>query len=135
MLLKGRTVNPGKIEGEAIVYDGPFSMLGDLDPRTGNVPVKGHALEGQSLAGKIFVFTTGKGSSAGPYVAYAARKAGNAPAAMICQEVEPVIALCAMMADIPMVDRLDSDPLKTIKTGDQVVVDADAGTVEVEPKG
>ena len=60
MILKGRKVNEGKVEGEAIVYNGAFSFLGDLDVRSGTVQVKGHPLEGQHLADRIFVFTTGK---------------------------------------------------------------------------
>jgi predicted aconitase with swiveling domain len=131
MRLKGRSINPGKAEGEAVIYNGPFSMKGDLDPKSGKVNVKGHPLEGKSLAGKIFVFTTGKGSTVGPYIAYEAKKAGLAPAAMICQECEQIIALGAIMADIPMVDRLDKDPLVAIKMGDWVRVDGDSGTVEI----
>jgi predicted aconitase with swiveling domain len=65
------------------------------------------------------------------HIAYEAKKGGMAPAAMICQECEPIIALGAIMADIPMVDRLDKDPLVTIKTGDWVRVDGDSGTVEI----
>lgn len=135
MILKGRKVNDGRVEGEAIVYNGMFSFLGDIDPRTGKVPVKGHPLEGQSLSDKIFVFTTGKGSTAGPFVAYEAKKRGVAPRGMICQEAEPVIALGAIMANIPMVDKLDKDPLKAIQTGDHVKLNADEGIVEVVKKG
>ena len=134
MILKGRKVNEGKVEGEAIVYNGMFSFLGDIDPRTGKVPVKGHVLEGQSLADKIFVFTTGKGSTAGPFVAYEAKKRGVAPKGMICREAEPVIALGAIMANIPMVDKLDKDPLQVIQTGDHVKLNADEGIVEVVKK-
>lgn len=131
MKLKGRKVSSGKAEGEAVVYNGPFSMLGDLDPRTGRVPVRGHKIEGQSLTNKIFVFTTGKGSTGGPYVAYRAKQLGNAPAGMICTECEPVIALGAIMADIPMVDKLDKNPVEIIRTGDYVKIDADEGVVEI----
>jgi predicted aconitase with swiveling domain len=135
MKLRGRKINSGKAEGKAVVYAGPFSMLGDLDPRTGRIPVKGHELEGQSLANKIFVFTTGKGSTGGPYIAYMAKKMGKAPAGMICTECEPIIALGAIMADIPMLDKLDKNPVDIIKTGDYVKMDADEGVVEIMEKG
>jgi len=134
MKLKGHKINGGKAEGEAIVSQLPFSYLGDIDPTTGKVPVKGHDLEGQSLAGKIFVFRTGKGSTLGATVAYWAKQANNTPKAMICIEAEPVIAMAAIMPDIPMVDRLDKNPLEAIETGDYVKVDGDAGTVEVIKK-
>ena len=65
MKIKCHMISEGEAEGEAIVYNGPFSFLGDLDPVTGKVPVPRHTLEGKSLANKVFVFTTGKGSSGG----------------------------------------------------------------------
>ena len=50
---------------------------------------------------------------------------------MICVKAEPIIALAAITADIPMVDRLDKNPLEVIETGDYVKVDATKGVVEV----
>ena len=131
MKLKGRTVNHGKAEGEAIVARIPFSFLGELDPSTGKVPSPSHELFGQSLVGKILVCPTGKGSSFNSGVAYLAKQAGNMPKAMVVGEVEPVIAACILTADIPAVDKLDQNPLEVIETGDYVKVDADQGIVEV----
>ena len=134
MKLKGHTINKGYGEGEAVVYNGTFSWVGDLDLKTGVVPVPGHALEGQKLVGKVFVCVTGHGGTGGPYFSYKAKRAGFTPAAMICVEAEPVIALAAMAADIPMVDRLEKSPIEAIKTGDYVKVDATNGIVEVTSK-
>jgi predicted aconitase with swiveling domain len=135
MILKGKTVNEGKAEGEAIVSKIPFSFLGDLEVASGRVMVKGHDLEGQSLKGKIFVFPTGKGSTGGPLVAYQAKLQGNVPVGMICTEVEPVMAMVAIMNDIPMVHRLNKNPVEAIETGDYIKIDAKAGRVEVTKKG
>jgi predicted aconitase with swiveling domain len=44
------------------------------------------------------------------------------------------IALGAVVMRVPSVSDLDRDPLGVIETGDWVVVDADAGTVEVEKR-
>jgi uncharacterized protein len=134
MILRGKTVKKGKVEGKAIVSRMPFSFLGDLDVKTGKVVPEGHDLKGQSIAGKIFVFTTGKGSTVGPNVAYQAKQLGNTPAGMICLEVEPVMAMVAIMNDIPMVHKLDGNPLELIRTGDYVKMDATAGIVEVANK-
>jgi len=131
MILKGKTVKKGKVEGEAIVSQLPFSYLGDLDVNTGKVVPEGHDLKGQSIAGKIFVFPTGKGSTVGPYVANMAKKLGNTPAGMICLDVEPVMAMVAIMNDIPMVHRLDQNPLEVLKTGDYIKMDATKGVVEI----
>jgi predicted aconitase with swiveling domain len=134
MILKGKTVKKGQVEGEAIVSQRPFSFLGDLNPETGKVQPKGHDLEGQSIAGKIFVFATGKGSTVGPMIANRAKQNGYVPSGMICVEVEPVMAMVAIMNDIPMVHKLDKNPLEVIKTGDRIKMDATKGTVEVVGK-
>ena len=131
MILKGKKVKGGKVEGEAIVSKLPFSFLGDVEFATGMITVKGHDLEGQYIKDKIFVFTTGKGSTAGPRMAYLAKQQGNAPKGMICTEAEPVIAMAAIMNDIPMVHRLNEDPVEVIKSGDYVKLDADNGKVQV----
>jgi predicted aconitase with swiveling domain len=135
MILKGETVKKGITEGEAIVSQLPFSFLGDLNPETGEVVPEGHDLQGQSIAGKIFIFETGKGSTVGPNVAYQAKQLGNTPVGMICVEVEPVMAMVAIMNNIPMVHRLDKNPLEVIQTGDYIKMDATKGTVEVIKSG
>ncbi len=131
IILKGRTVNPGKAEGEAIVSRTPLSFLGELDPSTGKIISPSHEHFGQSVKDKILVCPTGKGSSTGPSIAYLAKRAGNMPSAMVITEVEPVLAAAILTADVPAVDRLDQDPLEVIRTGDYVRVDADEGTVEI----
>jgi len=135
MILKGKTVKKGKVEGEAIVSKLPFSFLGDLDVATGIVVGSKHDLAGKSIANKIFVFPTGKGSTAAPDWAYMAKRRGNAPKGMICQEVEPTLAMVAITHDIPMVHKLDQNPLEVIKTGDYIKMDATEGIVEVIKKG
>jgi uncharacterized protein len=134
MILRGKKVNGGKAEGESIVSNIPFSFLGDLNPLTGKIQPVTSDIYGQSIAGKIFVFPIGKGSTAGPAVAYEAKKLGNIPKAIVCVEAEPVMAMVAILNDIPMVHALNRNPLEAIKTGDYVKVDGDAGTIEVIEK-
>ena len=134
MEIRAHMVSAGKAEGEAVVYEGPFSFLGDLDPATGIVPVPRHRLEGTSLAQKVFVFTTGKGSSGGDFAAWMAKKNGNAPAAMICLESEPVLSGAAIATGIPTVDKPEKNVFDLIHTGDRVTGDATRGIIEVEAK-
>ena len=134
MEIKAHKVCAGKAEGEAVVYEGAFSFMGDLDPLTGKVPVPRHPLEGQSLVNKVFVFTTGKGSSAGDYAAWAAKGNGNVPAAMICMESEPVLSGSVIITGIPMVDHPERNIFDLISTGDFIKVDADAGIIEIMGK-
>jgi predicted aconitase with swiveling domain len=134
MEIRVHTVSAGKAEGEAIVYKGPFSFLGDLDPNTGKCLAPRHKLEGQLLAGKVFVFTTGKGSSAGDSAAWAIKQKNNVPTAMICQESEPILTSAVIVTQVPTVDRPEKDVFELIKTGDYVKVDATAGVIEVVGK-
>ncbi len=134
IILKGRKVIGGKAEGEAMVTRQPVSFLGGVNPDKGIVVEKGHELEGQSLTGKVFVFPHGKGSTAGPYIIYAMAKRRTAPAAMINVEAEPIIAVGAAMGNIPLVDRLDQNPLEVIATGVYVKIDGDQGVAEVIKK-
>jgi len=131
MEITAHKVSAGKAEGEAVVYKGTFSFMGDLDPLSGKVPVPRHPLEGQSLVNKVFVFKTGKGSSAGDCAAWAAKENNNTPAAMICMESEPVLSGAVIIAGIPMVDQPEKNIFDLIKTGDLIKVDADSGIIEI----
>jgi len=134
IMLRGRKVIGGSAEGEAVVTKEPVSFLGGVNPDKGVVVERGHELEGQSITGKIFVFPHGKGSTAGPYIIYAMAKRKTAPVAMINVEAEPIIAVGAAMGNIPLVDRLDKNPLEVIATGDHVKIDGDQGIVEITKK-
>ncbi len=131
MILKGRKVMNGKAEGEALVSTDPVSFYGGVDPVTGCVTEPGHCCFGESVTGKVFVFPTGKGSTVGSYVIYRMKKLGTAPAAIINMETESIIATGCVISDIPLVDKLDKNPVDVIKTGEIVKVDADVGIVEV----
>jgi hypothetical protein len=113
------------------VYKGPFSFMGDLKPTDGTIVAPGHALQGTSLAGRVFIFTTGKGSSSGDTVAWRAKHRGVAPAAIVCLEIEPVLAAAVIASDIPTVDRPDRDVFELVETGDHVSVDATAGVIVI----
>jgi predicted aconitase with swiveling domain len=112
MILKGRIIKYGKVEGETIVSSQPIGFLGGVDPDTGVFIEKGHPLEGKSVKGKILVFPTGKGSTVGSYVLYRMKKNGTAPMAMINEECEPIVAVGAIISDIPCVDRIEISKIK-----------------------
>ncbi len=129
--LKAHIVSRGRAEGEALVTSQPISFLGSIDPQTGVVVEKGHELAGTSIKGKVLVFPSGKGSTVGSYVIYQLKKNGASPSAMINIKTEPIVAVGAIISGIPLVDRVEKDPVTTIKTGDKVLVDAIVGSVEI----
>ncbi len=97
----------------------PIGFLGGVDPDTGLVIEAGHPLEGECVTGRILVFPTGKGSTVGSYTLYRLARNGLAPAAIINAEADPVVAVGAIIAEIPMVDQVD---ISRIHTGDWVQV-------------
>ncbi len=125
--MKGRTIYPGNVEGEAIVSSEPIGFYGGIDAKTGIVIEKGHELEGQNVKDKILVFPNGKGSTVGSYVIYGLKKNGVGPIAIVNKETETIVATGVILAGIPCVDQLDIDQ---IKTGDKLIVNGDEGTVE-----
>jgi hypothetical protein len=127
--MKGRTISPGKAEGEAIVSPEPIGFYGGIDIKTGIVIEKGHPLEGKSVKDKIFVFPCGKGSTVGSYVIYGIKKNGVAPAGIINKETETIVATGVILAGIPCVDQI---VIEKIKNGDNIFLDADNGIVEIE---
>ena len=127
-MLNGRSVVKGKVEAEALVTTEPLSFMGSVNPKTGYVIERGHELEGQCLKGRILVFPTAKGSTGGSYMLYDVVKNGVGPRGIINIEADPVVVIGAIVAKLPAVDQVD---ISQIKTGDRLVLDADAGTVEV----
>jgi predicted aconitase with swiveling domain len=126
MELKGRIISKGTAQEEALVTSMPISFYGGVDPNTGEVLEKGHELQGKSVKGKILVFPTGKGSTVGSYTLYRLKKNGAAPAGIINRECETVVAVGAIISEIPCVDKID---ISKIETGDLIRIENDVVTL------
>ena len=122
MELKGRIISRGTVQEQALVTSMPISFYGGVDPNTGEVLEKGHELQGKSVKGKILVFPTGKGSTVGSYTLYRLKKNGMAPAGIINRECETVVAVGAIISEIPCVDKID---ISKIETGDIIRIEND----------
>lgn len=124
--LRGRVIKAGRGEGRALVSSAPIGFLGGVDPDTGVVVEPNHPLQGQSIAGRVLVFPTGKGSTVGSYTILRLARNGVAPAAIVNADSEAIVAVGAIIAAIPMVDQV---AISLIRDGDWVVVDD--GVVEI----
>jgi predicted aconitase with swiveling domain len=131
-VIKGRAIARGEGSGTALVSAEAISFLGGVDPKTGMVVEKGHSLDGKCIAGKVLVFPRGKGSTVGSYVMLQLKKNNVAPCAIINEEAEPIIAVGAIIARIPMVDKLEGGAYARIKDGMRVAVDGGKGTAEIK---
>lgn len=130
--MKGRGIVEGHVKGEALVSTKPISFLGGVDPADGRIVDKTHDLCGECIKDKVLCFPHGRGSTVGSYVLYSLAKRGLSPKAIVNQTADPVVVVGAIIADIPMVDKVD---IKQIRTGDMVEVDACSGTVKVAKTG
>jgi len=121
----------GVAEGEALVSRDDICFY-LVDPKSGKIIESRHAAEGQSVAGKVLVFPSGKGSSVVQADGlYQLTMHGNAPKAMVIQHPDTVLVSSAIIMGIPLVDRLADEFYRTVRGGDRVRVDADHGTVVV----
>ncbi len=129
MKLKGRTIAKGQAEGEVLYTEEGISFFGGVNPDTGIVAESGHPLEGVCITGKILVFPQGKGSTVGSYALYRMKKQGTAPIALVNAECETIVAVGAIISEIPCIDKIDISQLKESKTAK---VNGEEGTVEFE---
>ena len=125
MILEGRTISKGKAEGKVLRLNGALSFLGGVDASTGELKVE----NGGNVADRILVFPRGKGSTVGSFVMYDLKVHGKAPSAVINASAETIVATGAVISSIPMIDSVDVD---LIKDGDEAIIDADAGTIELK---
>jgi len=126
--MNGRPIVPGFTQGRALVSGKPISFLGGVDPDSGLITEKDHDLKGKCIKGKVFCFPHGHGSTVGSYVLYSLVKNGVGPKAIINVTADPVVVVGAVIANIPMVDQID---IQRIRTGDLVEVNAEKGVVKV----
>ena len=124
--MKGKIIYPGKVKGKAIVSPEPIGFYGGVDVKTGEIVESGHPLEGRSIKGKILVFPHGKGSTVGSYIIYGLKKLGNAPLAIVTENIDTVTAVGVIISEVPCIDGVD---IKKIRDGDIIEVDAEKGEV------
>jgi len=126
--IRGRRIVPGHAAGDVLASPVPFSFVGGADPVAGKILDPSTGVADERLAGRIFAFPHGKGSTVGSYVIYGLAKREVGPAGIVNASAEGIVAVGAILAGIPMVDRIDTAGLRT---GDRIVLDGARGTVEL----
>jgi len=131
MEIKCRKISEGKVDGEVMVSkDSVCFYL--VEPETGVVVEKNHDIEGKSIAGKILVMPSGKGSSVVQADGlFKLAKNDKAPKAMIIEHADTVLVTGAIIMEIPMVHKVEAKFYKTVLDGDVVSLDADKGIIRL----
>ena len=122
-----------EVSGEALVTDDNFSARYDLDRIEGIFSRPQHKLAGQSYVDKIMVFNTAKGGVASAWMLHEMASRAIAPKAILFNQVNPILAQGAALANMAMCDRFTAgDVTSLIKTGDRLTVKPAEGLVIVE---
>jgi len=119
------------VTGLALVARDDFSARYDLDRVRGIFSRPAHALHGERYVGRILVLNTAKGGVATSWMLREMASRGMAPAALLLNRTNPIIAQGAAFAGLPFMDRFDVDITRAIRSGERVTVDPQAGRVTV----
>ncbi len=92
-----KTIIDGPCSGEPVFLDQKISFFGEIEPRTG-------LLTGRSvsIAGKPLIIPGTRGSTVGPYILYALKEYGKNPVCIIASEIEPILIIGCIIAEIPL---------------------------------
>jgi len=107
-----QTIVPAEAQGDVLVSSEGLSFWGGVDPEDGRVIDAHHPLCGQSLAGKIVMMPTSRGSCTGSGVLLELALNGSAPAALVFREDEDILTLGALIAG-----RMFDKPLAVLRLG------------------
>ncbi len=125
----------GRVEGIALVSSDNFSARYDLDRIKGVFSRPDHQLAGQSYVGRILVMNTAKGGVASAWMLHEMNARGMAPAAILFNRANTILAQGAALAGLSMCDRFaDGDVTQLIKSGDHLIVEPEEGRVTVTPQ-
>lgn len=125
--MTNQAIIPGAASGPVLACAEGLSFWGGVDPLTSIVIDAHHPLCGLSIAGKVLVMPTTRGSCSGSGVMLDLALNGIAPAAFIFREAEDVVTLGAMIAG-----RMFDRPVPVIRLSpDEFAIAAAAHTAEL----
>ncbi len=132
IILKGRKVIGGKVEGEALVSKMPLMGWGNVDPAKGYTTERNHPLFEVPFKGKFWFHRTARFRG---FVSYGrSREFGNNPSGFLYRQGNNLTVFAAMVMQVPTMTDFDQDPTEVIETGDHVFINADEGYIEVTKK-
>jgi uncharacterized protein len=88
-----------EVIGQVLVLSEPLSFWGGVDPATGEIVDVRHPQRGASVAGRVLVMPSGRGSSSSASVLAEAVRARTAPAAILLGEPDLILAVGSAVAE------------------------------------
>lgn len=134
MKIYGRMISKGSISGDLLISKHPISFFGMIDKNKGIIIDKDHDLYNQSIKNKILLFPNGCGSTVGSYIIYQLKKNNVAPLGIINIKCDTIIAIGAIMSNIPVIDSLSENPYLLLHNGDYIKIDGDNSLIDITSK-
>ncbi|HEY4218932.1 MAG TPA: DUF126 domain-containing protein [Gemmatimonadaceae bacterium] len=129
--IEGETLIEGVASAAALVLAEPVSFWGGVDSATGEIIDGHHPQAGKSVAGRVLVMPSGRGSSSSSSVLAEAIRSGGAPAAILLGQNDPILVLGAVVAQqlygtrMPVV-LLDAAAYDACRNATRIEVDAES---------
>ena len=130
-VLKGHIGIGPAVEGIALAAADNFSTRYDLDRERGIVSRPSHKLYGMNYVGHILVLNAAKGGVASAWMLREMVQKQKAPLGLLLNDANPVMAQGAAFANLPLIDRFETDITRAIKTGDRIAIDPAQGLVRI----
>ena len=115
-----------RIAGRALVAKDGFSARYDLDRIKGVFSRPEHRLVGESYNGRILILDSAKGGVATAWMLYEMTARKIVPAALVLNNVNPIMVQGAALAGITLISGFDEDITQVVPNGAEV---------EIEPMG
>lgn len=122
-----RVLIDGSADGPALVLTQPLSFLGGVDSESGLITDRSHSQFGLRVTGSVLVMPQCRGSSSSSNVFAEAIRLGTAPAAVLLEEADEILAIGAFVAQalygrtVPMLE-LSPGSLPNLLTGEHVSI-------------
>ena len=131
IVIKGHKGIGEKVTGTALVAQDNFSARYDLDRIKGIFSRPAHKLCGQSYVGRVLILDAAKGGVATSWMLREMAERDMAPAALLLNDANPIMAQGAAFAGLPFMDRFEKNVTLAVRDGERVTVDPAAGTLTV----
>ena len=131
IILKAHAGVGADVSGMALVASDNFSARYDLNRIEGIFSRPQHKLFGQNYVGRILVLNAAKGGVATAWMLREMAERDMAPAALLLNFANTIMAQGAAFGNVPLMDRFEGDVTQMIQTGDHVEVHPSRGEVIV----
>ncbi|GJH30292.1 aconitase X swivel domain-containing protein [Caballeronia novacaledonica] len=131
IVLVARHALGNKVSAEALVASDGFSARYDLNRLEGVFSRPSHKLVGQSYIGRVLVLDTAKGGVASAWMLHEMQSRNMAPAAIVFNTVNPILAQGAALGNISMIAGFDCDVTAVVPHGAFVEIDPATKTLRV----